>query len=71
MAVATSRRKGIKENGQPDARKPADDEPFSALAFKILTDPRSSASSAEPSAYSGVLDSSNTLYTSLGGARSA
>jgi elongation factor G len=27
------------DNGQPITRKPADDEPFSALAFKIMADP--------------------------------
>ena len=31
--------KGEKLNGEPDERKASDDEPFSALAFKIATDP--------------------------------
>ena len=31
--------KGQGENGEPMTRKPADDAPFSALAFKILNDP--------------------------------
>ena len=31
--------KGEKLNGDPDERKASDDEPFSALAFKIATDP--------------------------------
>ena len=30
---------GTPPNGEPSSRKPADDEPFSALAFKIATDP--------------------------------
>jgi elongation factor G len=31
--------KGMTENGEEIVRKPNDDEPFSALAFKIMTDP--------------------------------
>jgi elongation factor G len=31
--------KGVLENGEETTRKPSDDEPFSALAFKIATDP--------------------------------
>jgi len=31
--------KGESESGNPDSRKPGDEEPFSALAFKIMTDP--------------------------------
>ncbi len=31
--------KGLGENGNPATRRPADSEPFSALAFKILNDP--------------------------------
>ncbi len=31
--------KGHLENGKEDERKPSDDEPFSALAFKVATDP--------------------------------
>ena len=58
--------KGIKENGQPDARKPADDEPFSALAFKILTDPYVGQLTFFR-VYSGVLNSGDTVYTSLRG----
>jgi elongation factor G len=30
---------GESEGGKPDSRKPGDEEPFSALAFKIMTDP--------------------------------
>ena len=31
--------KGTKLNGEPDERKVSDSEPFSALAFKVMTDP--------------------------------
>jgi len=31
--------KGHLENGEEDERKPSDEEPFSALAFKVATDP--------------------------------
>ena len=31
--------KGTLEDGTPSERHPSDDEPFSALAFKVATDP--------------------------------
>src|SRR5688572_25262659 len=31
--------KGLNDDGEPDTRKASDDEPFAALAFKILNDP--------------------------------
>ncbi len=31
--------KGTTLDGEPDVRHPGDDQPFSALAFKIATDP--------------------------------
>ena len=58
--------KGLKENGAPDERKPADDQPFSALAFKILTDPYVGQLTFFR-VYSGVLNSGDTVYTSLRG----
>ncbi len=58
--------KGIKENGQPDERKPSDSEPFSALAFKILTDPYVGQLTFFR-VYSGVLNSGDTVFTSLRG----
>jgi elongation factor G len=58
--------RGIKENGQPDERKPADDEPFSALAFKILTDPYVGQLTFFR-VYSGVLNTGDTVFTSLRG----
>jgi elongation factor G len=58
--------KGTKENGQPDERKPADDQPFSALAFKIMTDPYVGQLTFFR-VYSGVLNSGDSVYTSLRG----
>ncbi len=57
---------GIKENGQSDERKPADDQPFSALAFKIMTDPYVGQLTFFR-VYSGVLNSGDSVYTSLRG----
>jgi elongation factor G len=34
---------GVDEKGQPAERHPSDDEPFSALAFKLMTDPTSAS----------------------------
>ena len=58
--------KGIKENGEPDIRKADDKEPFSALAFKILTDPYVGQLTFIR-VYSGVLSSGDTVYTSVRG----
>ncbi len=58
--------KGTKENGDPDERKPGDDQPFSALAFKIMTDPYVGQLTFFR-VYSGVLNSGDTVYTSLRG----
>jgi len=58
--------KGIRENGQPDERKPSDSEPFSALAFKILTDPYVGQLTFFR-VYSGVLNTGDTVFTSLRG----
>jgi elongation factor G len=60
--------KGSKENGEPDVRKPEDDEPFAALAFKIMTDPFVGQLSFIR-VYSGVLSSGDTVYTSVRGRR--
>jgi len=62
--------KGSKENGNVDERKPADNEPFSALAFKIMTDPYVGQLTFFR-VYSGVLNSGDSVYTSLRAARSA
>jgi elongation factor G len=58
--------KGENEKGEPDVRKPGDDEPFAALAFKIMTDPFVGQLSFIR-VYSGVLSSGDTVYTSVRG----
>jgi elongation factor G len=58
--------KGENEKGQPEFRKPGDDEPFAALAFKIMTDPFVGQLSFIR-VYSGVLTSGDTVYTSMRG----
>ena len=58
--------KGETENGKPDLRKPADEEPFAALAFKIMTDPYVGQLTFFR-VYSGVLNSGDTVYTSVRG----
>src|SRR5438094_10165233 len=58
--------KGENEKGEPAFRKPGDDEPFAALAFKIMTDPFVGQLSFIR-VYSGVLSSGDTVYTSMRG----
>src|SRR5260221_178888 len=58
--------KGENDRGEPDTRKPGDDEPFSALAFKIMTDPFVGQLSFIR-VYSGVLASGDTVLTSMRG----
>ncbi len=58
--------KGHKENGDIIERKPQDDEPFSALAFKIMTDPYVGQLTFIR-VYSGVLSSGDTVFTSVRG----
>jgi elongation factor G len=58
--------KGSKENGNAAERKPADDEPFSALAFKIMTDPYVGQLTFFR-VYSGVLNTGDSVYTSMRG----
>jgi elongation factor G len=58
--------KGENEKGQPEFRKPGDEEPFAALAFKIMTDPFVGQLSFIR-VYSGVLASGDTVYTSMRG----
>jgi elongation factor G len=60
--------KGENEKGEPEVRKPGDDEPFAALAFKIMTDPYVGQLSFIR-VYSGVLASGDTVYTSMRGKR--
>ena len=58
--------KGENERGEPDTRKPGDDEPFAALAFKIMTDPFVGQLTFIR-VYSGVLASGDTVLTSMRG----
>jgi elongation factor G len=58
--------KGENEKGELDSRKPADEEPFAALAFKIMTDPFVGQLSFIR-VYSGVLASGDTVLTSVRG----
>jgi elongation factor G len=56
--------KGENERGEPDSRKPGDEEPFAALAFKIMTDPFVGQLTFIR-VYSGVLASGDTVLTSM------
>src|SRR5574339_701930 len=58
--------KGETENGQPATRAPDDNQPFAALAFKIMTDPFVGQLSFIR-VYSGVLASGDTVLTSMRG----
>ena len=53
--------KGLDTDGEPDTRKAADDEPFAALAFKILNDPFV-GNLTFFRVYSGVLSSGDTVF---------
>ena len=57
---------GHKENGEPDERHAKDDEPFSALAFKIMTDPFVGQLTFFR-VYSGVLNAGDTIYNPIRG----
>jgi elongation factor G len=58
--------KGENDKGEPDSRRPVDDEPFAALAFKIMTDPFVGQLSFIR-VYSGVLSSGDTVLTTVRG----
>ncbi len=58
--------KGELENGKEGERKPSDDEPFSALAFKIMTDPFV-GQLVFFRVYSGVINSGDTVYNAIKG----
>jgi len=58
--------KGELENGNPADRKASDDEPFSALAFKIMTDPFV-GQLIFFRVYSGVVTSGDTIYNPVKG----
>jgi elongation factor G len=55
---------GLLENGESAERKPSDKEPFSALVFKIATDPFVGTLSFLR-VYSGVLKSGDSLYSPI------
>ncbi len=57
---------GELENGQMASRKASDDEPFSALAFKIMTDPFV-GQLIFFRVYSGVINSGDTIYNPVKG----
>lgn len=57
---------GEKENGEVDKRMPDDNEPFSALAFKIATDPYV-GQLIFFRVYSGVVVSGDTVYNPIKG----
>lgn len=58
--------RGIDENGEETHRKTSYEEPFSALAFKIATDPFVGTLTYFR-AYSGVLKSGDTIYNPVKG----
>src|SRR5208337_2578550 len=53
--------KGKSESGEDASRNPRDDEPFSALAFKVMNDPYVGQLTFIR-VYSGVLNSGDTIY---------
>jgi len=55
---------GVKENGDPDQRKSDDNEPFSALAFKVATDPYV-GQLIFFRVYSGVVNSGDSVYNPI------
>ena len=57
---------GTKENGDPDTRKADDSAKFSALAFKLMTDPYVGQLTFIR-VYSGVLNSGDTIYNPIKG----
>ena len=57
---------GVSEKGEELSRQPKDDEPFSGLAFKIMTDPFV-GKLAFFRAYSGVLKTGSYVYNSVKG----
>jgi len=59
---------GEKENGEPDSREASDTAKFSALAFKLMTDPYVGQLTFIR-VYSGVLKSGDTVYNPIKGRR--
>ncbi len=59
--IETPEVKGLDADGEPATRKSGDDEPFAALAFKILNDPFV-GNLTFFRVYSGVLNSGDTVF---------
>ncbi|WP_044412496.1 elongation factor G [Thiomicrospira microaerophila] len=57
---------GILDNDEPASRKSSDDEPFAALAFKMMTDPYVGTLTFVR-VYSGVLNSGESVYNPVKG----
>ncbi|MGH8288964.1 MAG: elongation factor G [Steroidobacteraceae bacterium] len=53
--------RGVDDRGEPDTRKAGDEQPFSALAFKLLNDPFV-GNLTFFRVYSGVLNSGDTVF---------
>jgi elongation factor G len=60
--------KGLDDHGNPDTRKAGDDQPFAALAFKILNDPFV-GNLTFFRVYSGVLNSGDTVFVPTRGGK--
>lgn len=58
--------KGVSENGTEDEREPSEDKPFSALAFKIATDPYV-GQLIFFRVYSGTIKSGDTVFNPVKG----
>jgi elongation factor G len=58
--------KGVTEDDEPTVRKSSDVEPFSALAFKVATDPFVGTLTFTR-VYSGVLETGTSVYNSVKG----
>lgn len=58
--------KGVSENGAEDEREPSEDKPFSALAFKIATDPYV-GQLIFFRVYSGTIKSGDTVFNPVKG----
>jgi len=58
--------KGLDEDGEPVTRKSSDAEPFSALAFKVATDPFVGTLTFTR-VYSGVMETGTSVYNSVKG----
>jgi len=58
--------KGLTDRDQETSRRPRDEEPFAALAFKIMTDPYVGQLTFLR-VYSGILSSGDTIYNAIKG----